>query len=397
MKALFVSHYLPYPVDKGASIRIFNIIKSLSEKHDIDIISFESDMNYEPLKKICNKIYLSPYDKSVLNKIKDKIFTVYKRQPWIVHYIYSKHFKKQLKQITRKNEYDIIHFEHTESAIDLNSIHSNSKAYKIYSLHNISSFQYLRHYQTEKRFIKKFKYLLTYWPMISWEPQMASKMDKVVVVSDMDRLLLKQLNPNIEAVVIPNGVDTNLIQPNHSNYNNNILFIGSMDYSPNVDAVIFLIHHIFPLLKKNNPDLVLTIAGRNPPEKIVNMATDSGARFEVNPFDLKPLYNDAMATIVPLRSGGGTRIKILESMAYGVPVISSSVGCEGLDVINGQNILIADEPNEYSTSLNSLIENSDLRNRISKNGRILVEKNYDWSHIADQLDNLWKSCFSGLQ
>ncbi len=164
----------------------------------------------------------------------------------------------------------------------------------------------------------------------------------------------------------------------------NILFVGSMEYEPNVDAIIFVCYEIYPLIREKHSSCTLTIAGKTPPENINRLNNFQGVTVRGDVEDVRPYYQKTIISIAPLRSGGGTRLKILESMALGTPVVSTSVGCEGLDVENHYNIIIADDPADFAQGVANLLDDSELWNKLSHEGRILVEEKYDWKKISKQ-------------
>jgi polysaccharide biosynthesis protein PslH len=212
---------------------------------------------------------------------------------------------------------------------------------------------------------------------------MARRFTKVVTVSEADRELFLSLGSGCSISIVSNGVDTRTYLPFPlEGRGKNILLIGSMDYKPNVDAALYFMGDIFPAVRKRHPDCTLTIVGKTPPDDIQRLAEEPGVNVHSNVADVQPYYQKALVSVVPLRSGGGTRLKILEAMAFGTPVVSTSIGCEGLDVENNRNILIADDPVDFAGQIITLLTDLKLWNRISLNGRDLVQENYDWEQIS---------------
>ncbi len=162
-----------------------------------------------------------------------------------------------------------------------------------------------------------------------------------------------------------------------------------MDYRPNIDAAAYFCREIFPLIKANAPRVELCIAGRNPPEEVLALAGE-GIRVTGTVPSLQPYYAQSAVCIVPLRAGGGTRLKILEAMALGRPVVSTSIGCEGLAVEDKTNIFIADNPEDFAARTLQLLNEPDTWKRITTNGRSLVERMYDWDVIAERLSETYK-------
>jgi glycosyltransferase involved in cell wall biosynthesis len=232
--------------------------------------------------------------------------------------------------------------------------------------------------------------------MLNWEPKMALLCDKSIVVSDIDKILLKSLEPMLDISVVPNGVDTKGYLPYPlDERGENILIVGSMDYEPNADAVKYFCNQIFPYIKEKIPECTLTIVGKNPPVEILRLDADPRIMVKANVEDVRPYYKEALISAVPLRSGGGTRLKILESMALGTPVVSTSIGCEGLEVKNGCHILIADEAEDFANKICNLMTSSMLWHDISRRARELVEEKYDWAGITKGLESIYEELLKG--
>ena len=221
--------------------------------------------------------------------------------------------------------------------------------------------------------------------MQRWEPYYAECFDRCITVSENDQKTLYDANPKLRIDVIPNGVDTHKLRPLPCTQDKaNLLFIGKMSYPPCSDAAIYFCQEILPLIKKQIKDTELWIVGREPPKEVVNLSTD-GIHVTGWVEDVVPYYEQSTACVVPIRAGGGLRLKILEAMALGRPVISTHVGCEGLDVSDRENILISDQPEEFAEKTVRLLCDDDLRKSITFNARRLVEFQYDWDPIANHL------------
>jgi glycosyltransferase involved in cell wall biosynthesis len=390
MRILDVCPRLPVPTDSGGSIRVFSLIKGLSQTEEVDILGIEfekiRDNDLAQLKGHCRKIFFAPW------KYKPKLLqmgAIFKRvltgEPFETKYTDSEELRRLLYKVTSEEDYDIIIIEHSVNARFLFSLYPQHGAKTVLSTHNTGFMQYYRMYQFERKLYKKLKLLLTWLPMRSWEPKIAARFDKIVSVSESDKNLLLSRNPNLDIAVVPNGVDTRTYRPFPlESREKNILLIGSMDYKPNVDAALFFCREIFPLMKKSHPACTLTIIGKTPPVEIRRLNEEPGVEFKGDVDDVRPYYQKALVSVVPLRSGGGTRLKILEAMALGTPAVSTSIGCEGLHVENNRNILIADNPADFAQQITNLITDVELWNRISRNGRTLVEGNYDWGKISSE-------------
>jgi glycosyltransferase involved in cell wall biosynthesis len=388
VRILVVCPILPVPPDRGGSIRVFNLIKGLSQTEEVDIISIEFEKTRQhdlaQLANHCRKIFLAPWKKRPkiiqIGTIMGKLFA---GEPLVTKLVDSPAFREMLCEVTGEESYDIIIIEHSITAKHMYSLHPQHDANTVLSMHNTAFMQYYRMYRYETNLYNKLKLLLTWLPMRNWEPKIAARFDKVVSVSDTDKKLLLSRNPNLDIAVVPNGVDTKTCRPFPlESREKNILIIGSMDYAPNADAVFYFCNAIFPLIRKSEPDCTLTIVGKDPPIGLLQLNQRRGVIVKADVDDVKPYYQKAIVSAVPLRSGGGTRLKILEAMAFGTPVVSTSIGCEGLSVEGHRNILIADDPADFARCTTDLMADSSLWKRIVYAGRALVEENYDWQTIS---------------
>jgi len=209
--------------------------------------------------------------------------------------------------------------------------------------------------------------------------------DIVLACSDEDRKLAMELAPNVDIIVAPNGVDTSYFQPNSTQTveKPTLLFTGNMSYEPNADAVSYFLDQIFPFIIEKDTRVELVVAGRDADIFASRCAMPQpGVRFVANPADMRPLFDRAWVCVVPLRSGGGTRLKIFEAMAMRKAVVSTWIGAEGVPYHAGEDILICDDPHDFSESVLKLIDDADLRKSVADSGYQFACQNYDWSQIT---------------
>ena len=225
--------------------------------------------------------------------------------------------------------------------------------------------------------------------MRRWKPRFAQKFSRTVTVSALDRKLLLDANPRLKVDVVPNGVDTQALQLLPPAENGPVLiFVGNMDYLPCVDAVVTFHREVLPIIRNAQPDVSLWIVGINPRPEVRALEGD-GVHVTGWVDDLRSYYQRSSVVIVPLRAGSGTRLKILEAMALGRPVVSTTLGCEGLEVIDGEHLFIADRPVEFAGRVLDLLRDRYLGQEISKRARELVVNRYDWNPIARKLEQIY--------
>jgi glycosyltransferase involved in cell wall biosynthesis len=370
----------------GAPIRTYNILRQLCHGNDVSLCSTaslpEHQLGIKHLQALCKEVE-GPSKKPI------RLSSLYKNIPITTPIelvlTYSSNLSRSIKYLTQNLKYDIIQIEHASMGHYLELIPETMRKKSIWMLHDIDFAKFRRISIIEKNVIKKFRYYFHSVLMKKWMANISSKFGLCVTVSRNDKLLLKRLNKNINIVVSPNGVDTDTYKPLPENDGKPIaLFIGNMAYNPNADAVRHFCKYIFPRVKLLIPKFELFVIGNNPSNEIKMLDGDS-IHITGKVDDLQAFYELATLCIVPIRAGSGTRLKILEAMAFGRPVVSYPIGCEGLDVIQNENILIAKDQNEFADMVIKLATDTTLRKTISKNARKLVEDKFSWKLIASRL------------
>jgi len=211
--------------------------------------------------------------------------------------------------------------------------------------------------------------------------------DHLLTVSELDRRFFSQYIDAYKITVIPTGVDTDYFQPTHGEENpNSLVFTGSLDWLPNDDAMSYFLTELLPRIRYYVPQATFCIAGRNPSPKIRALAIRHGVQVTGRVQDIRPYIRSAAVYVVPLRIGGGTRLKIFEAMAMGKAIISTSIGAEGLPVENGENIIVRDDPDQFALSAARLLLDSEYRRRLGSAARQLVSTNYSWKVAAAKFD-----------
>ncbi|MGH7966115.1 MAG: glycosyltransferase family 4 protein, partial [Candidatus Binatia bacterium] len=298
----------------------------------------------------------------------------------------------KVREVTAREDVDIIQIEHSFLAPYVEALPPHSACKKVLSFHNIGSQQYRRMLHLQTGVGGKLLSLLKWLLMLRWEARYAKKFDHCLVVSAVDGQLLQSANPAVPVSVIENGVDTALYQPLIEAPNSKVLlFVGTMGYPPNVDAVRYFYDAVMPLVRRQVRDVKLMIVGHHPRSEVRHLAKHDDVIVTGSVPDVIPYYQQSQVSIIPLRAGGGTRLKILESMALGRPVVSTALGCEGLEVVDQEHLMIADTPAEFAERVIQLLTDRELRDRISRNARHLVERRYDWSLSSQKLMAVYSS------
>ena len=390
MKVLMITPYLPYPLYSGGQIRTYNLLKNLAKSHEITLFAFVKEVvpdHIKALEKFCKKIEVFKRRKawSIVNILVSG-FSFY---PFLVAIYYSLSLRKRIEEELSKNKYDLIHAETFY-------VMPNIPQTKVPILLVEQTIEYLVYaHFLETLSLKVFKPLLALdiFKLKFWEKFYWKRADKVVAMSASDKNKMRKLVPNLSVEIIPNGVDSSFFSKVKQKKGKSavILFVGNFSWLQNREAVYFLIEKIWPNVKNKIKDAQLLIVGRNPSEGIRSLVRNFKVQLESNVNDIRDVYAKSDMMIAPIFGPGGTRYKILEAMASSLPVVTTEMGAEGLPVKHREHILIANEQNTLTEQTVKLLRDKKLRDRISENARLLVQKEFDWRKISEKLDKLYKS------
>ena len=391
MKILYITYGLPYPPHSGARLRDFHLINQVAVQHSVSVLSLlespEERRYLSSLVHCCEQVdTVLAAAKSWARHLSGIAHALASGRPLATHLFHYPEMVARVRAIATTWNPDIVQIEHSFLAPYVRAIPDDHPGKTILSMHNLGALQYRRMLRLRTGIWQKLLFLFKWMLMRGWEPRWAAKFDHCLVVSPVEERLLRAAVPNLPVSVIDNGADTEsrrrLPPPPGGNA---LLFVGTMGYPPNADAVLHFHRAIMPRLRRRIPDVELIVVGRHPPPAVrrLDQQPDVTVTGYVN--DLIPWYQRSRITVVPLRAGGGTRLKILESMALGRPVVSTSLGCEGLEVSDCEHILVADNPAEFADAVIRLIEDEELYRRMISSARQRVETRYAWAEIARKL------------
>jgi glycosyltransferase involved in cell wall biosynthesis len=393
MKILWVKAGGLVPPDTGGKIRSYNILRELARRHSVTFFSFhgahENDQ-HPGLKDIFDRVVCVPLSLPApksSRELADYGIRLFSPQPYGITKFCRPEVRQQLRTSLKLESYDIILCDFLTPA---GVIPWDSPIPKVVFTHNVEAMIWKRHYQVAMNPVWKG---ISWW---EWRKMQAAELrylrlaDRVLTVSETDRNIFAASLPGQTITVIPTGVDVDYFKPMPvEELPNSLVFTGSMDWLPNEDAIFYFVEAILPLLKPQCPELVLEVVGRNPSRKLQALAeNEKSLRLTGWVEDIRPFLARGSVCIVPLRIGGGTRLKIFEAMAMGKATVSTTVGAEGLPVQNGENILLADTPDQFAYSVLSLLHDAKRRRQLGTAARILVEENYSWPKIAESFSRI---------
>ncbi len=390
MRILNITHQLPYPPITGAPLRSFNLLKRVSAEHEVWLVTFINDTtrieDVSRLKELCADVLLEPSQKlGALARPLELVRFGLRGIPLDLRLYHSDSLSKKINLLASQVDFDIVQIEHSFMARYLESLPTQARAKTTLMLHDVNYLKFDRISRIERRLARKLRLWVYARMMRRWEPEYAQHFDRVFTVSESDKQILTRARPRLAIEVIPNGIDVHeFAQSPITNSTPSLIFVGNMNYPPNVDAISSFCHDSLPIVRQHFPDVELWVVGVNPAAEVRSLSSDV-IHVTGKVDDVRPYYRRATVSVVPLRAGGGTRLKILESMAVGRPVVSTAIGCEGLSVRDGEHLLVADDPAEFARRTISLLSDASLRRRITANARALAVARYSWGSIAGKL------------
>ena len=404
---LFVSATVPYPAIDGGRIRVLNLVSRLCRIHEVTFLTFIASPADEQGAAYLREMGMEvvgvrlPEQKSgsralnALSALGGLVKSSMQRKPLTVAKYYSAEMAATLERLLGSGRFDVVHFEMLHTGQFLQE--SDAKVATVLGQQNIDSRIWRRLAKEEPKLMRKLVFRSQYRSFVSYESRICSRFDVCLCVSEEDGKELKSICPEAAIDVVPNGVDSGYFSPGDGEEEEACLvFTGSMDWHPNEDAVIFFCDQIFPLIQAELPEVKFLIVGSNPTDRVLKLDEIPGVTVTGRVEDVRPYIVDAAVFIVPLRIGGGTRLKILQALAMEKAVVSTAIGCEGLNLQPGEHLLVADEPRQFADESVRLIKDRALRRRLGENGRAFVREKYDWDVVVDGLDRVYKGLISRI-
>lgn len=396
MKILQLCIRVPFPASDGATIAMYNITRSFIDNgSEVKVLSFNTNKNFiaedriPPEMKKLTGIETVNLDLTV--RPLPAFLNMFKGDSYNISRFISAEFEQKLKNILSKNDYDVVHLEGLYVSPYVDLVRKLSKAKIVLRSHNVEYVIWERLASSATNPLKK-KYLnFLARRLKKYELGMMNRFDAIVPITPVDEIILRKDGCTVPVKVIPLGVDTKTYPVNENvSMPFSIFHLGSMDWMPNLDAVNWFLCYVYEKLVAKSPDIKIILAGKDMPQQIKDMASENLIVLD-RIQDAKQFMLDKHAMFVPLLSGGGMRVKIIEGMAAGKAIVSTSVGAEGINYTNGKNILIADSPGDFCDAVLKLKNDETLCKSLGSNARKLVEKEYDNKVLGTELLSFYNS------
>lgn len=391
MKILQVVPYIPAPPTFGGALRVYHLLKHHYKHHDLTVAGYVNEGSIEAMEKnfpgIKDKMHFISHPKRGGNKRLLQAQSLFSNHSNWYRNTYSDEMQALLNKLTDQSDFELIQVEFPP----LCQFEYRSDAKRIMDAHNVEYDNFYRMYKLEKSIPRKFFYKREYQKFYNEEIKLASKQDAVFTTSDRDKEIFQGHLPDMPIHVVPNGVDTKFFTPSTEQTKpNTLVFTGMMGYVPNSDGILYFIESVLPIIRKQVPDIKLYVVGKNPPQSILDKASNN---IIVTGFvdDVRPYVHRSEVYIVPLRMGGGTRLKVLEALSMKKPVVTTSIGCEGIDVVHDTHAVITDDARNFAESVIKLLKDKKEAKRLSDNGYELIHNHYEWNAIGGKMEEAFQT------
>jgi glycosyltransferase involved in cell wall biosynthesis len=391
MRLLFLPFAFPLPVNTGYKMRTWPVLEALAAAgHGITMLTFgdpeEVRAQGPKLQRVCEEVEVISSSQGRLSLTANylgRIGGLFSNQSFAVHRFVSPEMRARIERQLARNCYDAVVCDTVYTAVNL----PETRVPVVLNGHNVEHVLLQRYIPLERNPVKRVYAWSEMHKLRNWERRTGRLASMAMVCSDNDRILLESLCPELRVSVVPNIVDTATYFPCPESDDATVLFQGAMDWFPNRDAVSFFADRMLPILRKGLPGVRFLVAGRNPPPEFRRRFTGAqDVEFTGELLDMRAAIAAANVCVVPLRIGSGTRLKILEAAASAKSIVSTRVGAEGLDFINGKEIMLADEPLEFAEAVLELLKDTNRRKTMGLAARARVEQQYGASSLRTAID-----------
>jgi polysaccharide biosynthesis protein PslH len=406
MKILWLSHVVPYPPKAGVLLRAYYLLRAVAQRHELDLVAFIQepllrtfygtlpaaleDCRRE-LEKMCRSVTFLPIEKlhRPLGKVATALESLLLGRGYTVRWLDGHHARRTLTDIAKSKSFDIVHFD-SESLACFRPIFDRIPA--TLGHHNAEADMMRRRAQNESSLARKIYFSREARALRKYERAIARDYIAHITCSDLDSERLRLNMPGARFVTIPNGVDIEYFKPSgRAQEPHSLIFVSSMNWYPNVDAVLFLLRDIWPRIRSRCPEARLDIVGASAPPSVIALAR-SLPSVKLHGFvpDIRPLMEGATLYICPVRDGGGTKLKVLDALAMQKCVIAHPIACEGISVTPEVDIVVASRPEEFAQQVEALLGDAARRTAIESAARKLAVTHYSFEAIGSRLATLFE-------
>lgn len=397
LRVLVVSPCLPYPPIWGSGVRVLQLLRHLAKRHRLSLLTYawpSDGPNIAAVQELGVSVYSVPAPRSQgRGRRQAQFMSLFSSASYQWRGLRSETMQDAIDRLLDKERFDLIQVETSQMC----GFDFASSAVVLLDEHNIEYELLSRMYHSERSPVRKLYSGMEYLKFRREEQRAWGRVAGCILTSEREEAIFRRSVPTKPVAVVPNGVDVEeFCSAAKASDDANIVFTGMMRYRPNVDGVLYFVHEVLPRIRRVRSDVTFSIVGANEPKEVRRLA---GPHVVVTGWvpDVRPYVERAAVFAVPLRMGGGTRLKVLEGLAMGKAMVSTTLGCEGIKVRDGQHLLIADEPSAFAEAVLRLLDDRSLAAALGENGRNLAESEYSWASVAQQLEAFYSEVLGGVQ
>ena len=403
-KILWLSHFVIYPPHGGARIRSYHLFRELCKEFDVTLIMLDPrgkrfvgrDVNREiqELAKLATSVTYLPLrlNSTFIGKVYFLLASLVSQTPVTVKMLARSRYRRLIAKIARNSPFSAVHIDNIELCYYLPACDTLPI---VINHHNIESQLLKREAEHKTNPLLRYYFQLQGTRLAETERHFTPKARINFAVSELDKRQFEKLYPSAKFEVIRNGVDLHYFYYTNERLSRpatTLIWVGSMHWFPNQDATTFFLEKIWPDLSLRRPEIRLLLVGQSPPELARSVINSDRIDTPGYVDDARLYLRQGDIYIVPIRVGSGTRLKILDAFASGIPLVSTSIGCEGLEVVDREHLLIRDKPEDFIKGIVELLDSAEMRSHLASAGRRFVEENYSWDSIGEKL----RSCYRTL-
>lgn len=396
MKILFLTNKLPYPPKDGGSIASLNMITGLSDAgHEITCLSLNTVKHSFPIEKIPESLsgritFIGIHCDSSIRPFRMLYNLLFSKAPYIAERFNKPEFRKKLSQILREEEFDIVQLEGPYVGHFQETVLRESAALISFRAHNVEHRIWERKAANEKRPLRKWYLRNMASRLKHFEWQVAEKSDCLVCISPLDEQSFIDMGIKKPVITIPTGLDLGDYPPSELPEAPSVFFIGALDWLPNQEGLEWFLDKVIEPLRKDVPEVSFHVAGRNAPKYFEKLLLGKQVIYHGEIEDSKAFMMSHRIMVAPLFTGSGIRIKILEAMALGRPVVTTSIGIEGIPAKNKKEVMVSDDPDIFKDQIITLIRKEGEAQSLLKAGRKLIHENFDTFGLSTRISRFFK-------
>ena len=390
LRVLVVGVWFPYPPRWGWAVRVYHLARQLSRRHDVTILTYGTGAD-QPNVPLLNEEGI--HAETVLRerpsrsaRRKDQLVSLVSRLPFESYIARSPEMQSAIDRLSSERPFDVVQLESTL----VRPFRFPAESKIVLDEHNIEYENYARTREVESSTLRRAFYFFEAAKVRRYEQAAWREVSGVVLTSAREEEVVRATAPETPTAVVPNGVDVDYFKPSpREREPGSIVFNGVLDYRPNLDAALFLVDEVLPLVREKHPNARVTIVGRSDPTELKQVQRPNVEATGEVP-DVRPYLERAAVVAVPIRAGSGTRFKVVEGLAVGAPMVSTMVGCEGIGVENGEHLLVADTAEDFADAIVRLFDDTDLGRTLGDAGRQFVVDEYSWERAGARLGSLYE-------